>query len=85
MKILIITQFYYPEPFRVNEIVEGLSKSGNDVKVLTTYPNYPQGVVYPGYKAKGVFIENINGIEITRIASRPRGKSKIGLEAVFKT
>ena len=79
MKILIITQFYYPEPFRVNEIAEGLEENGNDVKVLTTYPNYPQGVVYPGYKAKGVSIENINGIEITRIPSKPRGKNKLGL------
>lgn len=79
MKILIVTQFYYPEPFRVNEIAEGLKKKGNDVNVLTTYPNYPQGEIYDGYKAKGISTENINGIEITRIVSRPRGKRKINL------
>lgn len=79
MKILIVTQFYYPEPFRVHEIAEELVKKGNIVSVLTTYPNYPQGVIYDGYKAKGVTIESRNNVEIIRIVSKPRGKSKIGL------
>ena len=83
MKILIVTQFYYPEPFRVHEIAEKLANGGHIINVLTTYPNYPHGFFYDGYKVRGTLRENLNGVEITRIPSRPRGKSKLGLVASY--
>ena len=49
MKILIVTQLYYPEQFQINEIVPELVRRGHEVTVLTGRPNYPQGEIYPGY------------------------------------
>lgn len=79
MKILVVCQFYYPEPLRIHEIAEGLVVKGNEVTVLTTYPNYPGGDTYPGYENKGVKREDINGVKVIRISSRPRKQGSINL------
>ena len=50
MKILVICQYYYPEPLRITDICEELAKAGNDVTVVTGTPNYPMGYIYPGYE-----------------------------------
>ena len=50
MKILVICQYYYPEPFRVHDICEELVKRGHQVTVVTGEPNYPEGLIYPGYE-----------------------------------
>ena len=76
MKILIVSQFYYPEPFRVNEIAEGLVARGHHVVVLTTFPSYPYGATYEGYRNSGKVVEVINGVKVIRVSSIPR---KIGL------
>lgn len=52
MKILIVTQYYFPEQFQINEIAPELVKRGHDVTVLCGVPNYPKGVVYNGYATK---------------------------------
>ena len=52
MKILVVCQYYYPEPFRITDICEELSKRGNQVTVLTGLPNYPEGEVLKEYKKK---------------------------------
>ena len=44
MKILVVCQYYYPEPFRISDICEELVKNGNEVTVLTGIPNYPEGM-----------------------------------------
>ena len=49
MKILIVTQYYYPEQFQINEIAPELVKRGHEVTVLSGLPNYPKGVVFDGY------------------------------------
>ena len=49
MKILVISQYYYPEPFKIHEICEELIKRGNEVTVITGRPNYPDGDLFPGY------------------------------------
>ena len=49
MKILVVCQYYYPEPFRISDICEELVKNGNEVTVLTGIPNYPEGIIYEGY------------------------------------
>ena len=48
MKILVISQYYYPEPFKIHEICEELVKRGNEVTVITGRPNYPDGDLFPG-------------------------------------
>ena len=62
MKILVISQVYYPEQFRINDICEELVKMGHDVTVLTGLPNYPKGELYPGYEHVKNMAENIKGV-----------------------
>lgn len=50
MRILVVCQYFYPEEFKVNELVEGLVQRGNDVTVLTGKPTYPRGPYPNGYK-----------------------------------
>ena len=50
MKILIISQYFWPENFRVNDIVEYLSKKGHEVTILTGPPNYPDGKIFTEFK-----------------------------------
>lgn len=73
MKILIVTQYFYPENFKSNDLAFELKKRGHDITVLTGIPNYPEGKVYPGY---GYFKQRrqiINGVEIIRALLLPRG------------
>ena len=79
MKVLIVSQFYYPEPFRIHDIAKGLVTRGHEVCVLTTNPNYPHGSIYDGYENRGTKIELIDGVKIVRVVSRPRGKGLLGL------
>ena len=78
MKILVVTQYYYPEPFRINEICEELVRRGHQVSVLTTNPNYPDGEIYEGYYNK-YCKKTINGVEVIRCKSRPRHKGAVNL------
>ena len=73
MKILIITQYYFPENFKSNDLSFELQKRGYDVTVLTGLPNYPEGKMYEGY---GIFKNRnqiINGVKIIRSLLLLRG------------
>lgn len=80
MHILLLTQGYDPEPNpKGQNFARELVKNGAKVTVITGFPNYPGGKVYPGYKIKPIQIEYIEGIEIHRVAIYPsHGSSKIG-------
>lgn len=78
MKILVISQYYYPEPFRISEICEEFVRRGHEVTVLTGKPNYPDGAIYEGYE-KGHKEEIINGVNVLRCKIRPRKKGSINL------
>lgn len=73
MHILIISQYFWPEPFRISEIVKSLSDEGMDVTVITGKPNYPAGVIYPGYKLWGISEENFGAARVVRVPIYPRG------------
>jgi glycosyltransferase involved in cell wall biosynthesis len=73
MKILIVTQYFWPENFRINDLATALVERGHDVSVLTGVPNYPDGRIFPGYKLWGNRNERYNGIKITRVPLAPRG------------
>ena len=79
MKIIILSQWYPPEPeTRIHMLALGLKKSKYDVLVVTGYPNYPEGKLYPGYKIKFFERDRIDGINIIRTALYPdHSKSKI--------
>lgn len=71
-KILVICQYYKPEPFRISDICEEMVRRGHEVHVVTGYPNYPEGVLYKGY-GKGEHIDEVvNGVKIHRCYTIPR-------------
>lgn len=77
--ILVISQYFYPESFRINDICREWVARGYKVTVLTGIPNYPEGKFYPGYSWTKRRKENWNGVQIIRIPLFPRGKRSIGL------
>jgi len=79
MKILVVSQYFYPETFRVNTLCVELVKRGHEVTVLTGYPQYPQGKIYDGYGFDKPYETDWNGVKIERIKMRPRGKTPLGL------
>ncbi len=79
MNILIITQYYWPENFRINELSLELSKAGNKVTVLTGFPNYPGGKIYEDFKKNKSIYSYYKAIKIIRIPIIPRGKNNITL------
>lgn len=74
MRILIVSQYFWPESFIINQLSEILQKQGHHLVVLTGKPNYPDGDIYQGYERTGTQYENRSDIEIMRIPLRPRGK-----------
>ncbi|MFQ7414822.1 MAG: glycosyltransferase family 4 protein [Blautia hansenii] len=77
--ILVISQYFYPEQFRINDICTEWVKRGYKVTVLTGIPNYPQGRYYEGYGLNKKRKETWNGVDIIRIPLIPRGQTPIGL------
>ncbi|MBC8085860.1 MAG: glycosyltransferase family 4 protein [Phycisphaerae bacterium] len=83
MKLLLLSQYFWPEDFRINELASSLRERGVDVQVLTAKPNYPRGHVFPGYRASGVQREVHDGIPITRVPIVPRGSGGVRLAANY--
>ena len=52
MRILIFTQYFWPENFHINEIAKGLKNRKHEINVLTAVPNYPEGKFFPDYSKK---------------------------------
>ena len=72
MKILIISQYYYPENFIINNVADSLKNKGNYIEVLTGLPNYPGGRFYNGYNFFSKGNEIIKGIKTNRSRIFPR-------------
>ena len=72
MRILIVSQYFYPENFKINDIAFFLKSKGFDVTVLTSKPNYPEGRFFKGYNFFNKNTEIINGVEIIRVPTIPR-------------
>ena len=75
MRILVFSQYYYPEPFKIHEICEELVRRGNEVTVITGRPNYPDGDLIVGYPEHDIS----NGVEIIRTPIVLRGHNPISL------
>lgn len=71
-RILVVTQHYWPEQFRINDIVAGFVADGIGVDVLCGLPNYPRGEWYPGYRYTGPRYEERDGVRIWRAGEIPR-------------
>lgn len=77
--ILVVSQYFHPENFRINDIASEWVKRGYKVTVLTGIPNYPQGEYYEGYSKTERRQEKWNGMEIIRLPIVPRKKGSLGL------
>ena len=79
MKILVVCQHYWPEPFRITEICEDLVARGHEVTAVVGLPNYPSGTVPPEYKHFGNRRQERNGVHIRRCLEIGRKNTKLGL------
>lgn len=73
MKLLVLTQYFWPENFRINEVAKTLMEKGVVVEVLTGKPNYPRGEIFAGYRAWGCQRETYQGVNINRVPLLARG------------
>lgn len=77
VKVLIVSHNFWPESFRINEMAEQLTQQGCVVAVLTGQPNYPDGEIFPGYRALSIRKErHPGGFDIFRVPSYPRGRGR---------
>ena len=76
MRVLIVSQYFFPEHFKCNELAAELVRRGHDVTVLTGIPNYPGGHFFKGYGLFHKRKEVWNGVKIYRTWLFPRGKSR---------
>ncbi|WFC63035.1 glycosyltransferase WbuB [Pseudomonas sp. REST10] len=75
MRILVLSQYFWPESFIINDVVRTLDEQGHEVVVATGKPNYPDGKVFDGYRAAGTQRERYQGrIEVLRVPLWPRGQ-----------
>src|SRR5690606_39993986 len=71
-RVLLLTQWFDPEPtFKGMVFARELVRQGFEVEVLTGFPNYPGGRLYPGYRIKLLQREVIDGVRITRVPLFP--------------
>jgi len=73
MKLLILSQYFWPENFRINDVVEGLTERGHAVTVYTGIPNYPSGRYFSGYGFLGPLRERYKAAEVRRAPLIARG------------
>ena len=74
MRVLLLSQHFWPESFRINDVAIALHAAGHEVVVLTGQPNYPGGTVFSGYRAGATGKEWHDGLEIHRVPLVPRGR-----------
>jgi len=74
MRVLVLSQHYWPETFRITEVVASLRRRGVAVSVLTGQPNYPEGRVFEGYRAWSWARGEHEGTQVYRVPLVPRGR-----------
>tara|TARA_B110000977_G_scaffold21051_1_gene25158 strand:+ start:21838 stop:23079 length:1242 start_codon:yes stop_codon:yes gene_type:complete len=78
-RILLVSQYFWPESFRVNELVLELKNRGYTVEVLTSTPNYPQGRVFPDFIANPDKYSDYCGVKVHRVRQFSRRNNKLSL------
>jgi colanic acid biosynthesis glycosyl transferase WcaI len=79
MRLLIISQYFWPENFRVNDLASELVGRGHEVTVLTGLPNYPNGQIFKEYRHDPSKFSNYKGVRIVRVPLLPRGNGAFKL------
>ncbi len=79
MKILIVSQYFWPENFRINDLTQELVQRGHSVTVLTGIPNYPAGRVFNAYEKNPKAFEQYSGARVWRVPMLARGHGVVRL------
>lgn len=79
LRVLVVTQYFWPENMRINDLVRDLSEKGYQVTVLTGLPNYPEGEIYSNYSSSPLDFMEYGGAKVVRVPLMPRGKKSISL------
>ncbi|MFD1793289.1 glycosyltransferase family 4 protein [Ochrobactrum teleogrylli] len=76
MRILIVSQYFWPESFVINDLALSLARQGHKITVVTGKPNYPSGQIADGYTLSGIDRDVFAGcVEVIRVPIRPRGRA----------
>lgn len=79
MRLLVVSQYFWPENFRINELVQGLVDKGHEVTVLTGWPNYPEGHIDTAFKKNPSDFSHFQGARIVRVPLIARGQNRWSL------
>ena len=79
MRLLIVSQYFWPENFRINDLVAELLRRGHQVTVLTGLPNYPDGKVFKQFRDDPSRYSNYEGAEVIRVPLISRGHGGLRL------
>lgn len=79
MRILVVTQYFWPENFRINDLVDALRARGHQLTVLTGEPNYPAGAFFPEYLADKQQFGDYQGVPVVRVPMSARGRGRVRL------
>lgn len=74
MRLLVVTQYFWPENFKINDLVVELTRRGHAVTILTGLPNYPDGEVFPQFLKNPSDFSNYLGAEVVRVPMISRGR-----------
>ncbi|UIJ47439.1 glycosyltransferase family 4 protein [Sphingomonas cannabina] len=79
LRLLIVSQYFWPENFRINDLSAELVRRGHEVTVLTGKPNYPEGYIFPAYRADPAAFDRFGDVPVIRVPVIPRGQSSLWL------
>lgn len=79
MKVLVVSQYFWPENFRINDLVAELKLRGHEITVLTGKPNYPEGYLYSEFVSDPDKFDRYHGADIVRVPIFPRGRGPFRL------
>lgn len=79
MRLLVVTQYFWPENFRINDLVAELVRRGHQVTVLTGLPNYPEGRIFSHFRENPAHYRQYEGADVVRVPMIPRGKGALRL------
>lgn len=85
MRLLVVSQYFWPENFRINDLVAELVLRGHQVTVLTGFPNYPDGKVFQDFRDAPARYSHYEGAEVVRVPLMPRGQGGLRLMLNYLT
>lgn len=79
MRLLVVSQYFWPENFRINDLVAEFVRKGHAVTVLTGWPNYPDGRIFETYRHNPAHFTAFEGARVVRVPLLPRGRGGLRL------